>query len=325
MLCEELMNPILVALDGSTFAEASIPIAIGLARQLEAPIELVTVHEAAPGLHNISGSSAQEHELEREQVAQRHQAAVRTLNALRDRIAQRPDAPVVTMRVLAGVPAERLLEHAQECGARILVVTTHGLGGLSRQWMGSVTDALVRHATIPMVTVRPDVTHANVAVEALPDWSLNRVLVTLDGSIGAERILEPLSALLPESVEYRLMRVVSPQNPLLRVLLPTSEHERDLAEQRQRATTYLEGIAARLQAQGIRATHRIMTDSAPAQAIADGAHEPDVDLVAIATHGRGALGRIMLGSVADKVLRTADKPVLLYRVNERAAATQPAS
>ncbi len=318
------MNPILVALDGSTFAEASIPVAIGLARRLGAPIELVTVHEAAPGLHNLSGSSAQEHELEREQVALRHKEAVRTLHALRARIVRHPDAPLVTTTVLAGVPAERLLEHAQKCGARILVLTTHGLSGLSRQWMGSVTDALVRHATIPMVTVRPDVTHANVALDALPDWSLNRVLVTLDGSIGAERILEPLGALLPASVEYRLLRVVTPQNPLLRALTPTSEHERDLVEQRQRATTYLEGIDARLQAQGIRATHRIMTDSVPAQAIADGAHEPDVDLVAIATHGRSAVGRLMLGSVADKVLRIADKPVLLYRVNERNDVTQPA-
>ncbi len=318
------MNTILVALDGSSFAEASIPVAIGLARQLDAQLELVTVHEPSPSMHNISGSSAQEHVLEREQVARRHEAAVRTLQAMREQIEQRPNAPVVKTTVLAGAPAERLLAHATESGARILVVTTHGLGGLSRQWMGSVTDSLVRHATIPIVTVRPDLTYGNAAPTVHADWSLNRLLVTLDGSTTAEQILHPLQALFPTSVDYRVLRVVSPQSPVLRAITPTSEHERDLTEQRLRATSYLEGITSRLESQGIHATARIMTDSVPAQAIADCAHEPDIDLVAIATHGRGMIGRLMLGSVADKVLRTADKPVLLYRVRD-SESTPPAS
>ncbi len=307
------MKTLLVALDGSSFAEASIPVALGLAKQLGAAIELVSVHEPTPGLHNISGSSAQEHALEREQVAQRHEAAVRMLEAVRERIAQRADAPVVTTTVLAGSPAERLLEHARERGASLLIVATHGRGGLSRQWMGSVTDALIRHATIPIVTVRPDTTHGTPKTDAHTEWTLRRLLVTLDGSHAAESILGPLHALLPTAVAYRLLQVISPQHQMLRALTPTSEHERDLAEQRQRASTYLENLEARLQAAGVSTSHRIMTDSAAAHAIVNCAHEPDIDLVAIATHGRGAIGRLALGSVADKVLRSADKPVLLFR------------
>jgi nucleotide-binding universal stress UspA family protein len=319
------MNSILVALDGSLFAEASIPVAIGLARRLDASIDLVTVHEPPPAAHNISGSSTQEHVLEREQVARRHAEAVRTLHALRAQIVQRPDAPIVTTHVLAGEPAERLLEYAQETDAKILIVTTHGLGGLSRQWMGSVTDSLVRRATIPIVTVRPVAIPADGVPISTADWSLDRLLVTLDGSPNAERILEPLGTLFPTGVEYGLLRVVSPQNPLLRAVTPTAAHDQNLIEQRQHATAYLDTIGTRLQAQGIRATRRIMTDSTPAHAIADRAHEPDIDMIAIATHGRGAVGRLMLGSVADKVLRTADKPVLLYRVTGHDADTPSTS
>jgi len=318
------MKTILVALDGSSFAEATLPVALGLAKQLGAQIELVTVHEPMPGRHNISGSSTHEHVLERELIAARHEAAVRALDAVRDRIMQRADAPVVTTTVLAGVPAERLLKHATERGASLLIVATHGLGGLSRQWMGSVTDALVRHATIPIVTVRPDASYESRTPDARAEWTLRRLLVTLDGSKAAERILEPLQALVPTTVAYQLLRVISPQNQLLRALTPTSEHERDLAEQRQAATDYLDEIKARLQAAGVSATQRIMTDSVVAHAIADCAHEPDIDLVAIATHGRGAIGRLALGSVADKVLRSTDKPVMLFRVTTDDAGTEPA-
>ncbi|WP_373067520.1 hypothetical protein [Gemmatimonas sp.] len=81
-----------------------MPVALGLAKQLGAQIELVTVHEPMPGRHNISGSSAHEHVLERELIAARHAAAVRSLDAVRDGIIQRADAPVVTTTVL---PASR--------------------------------------------------------------------------------------------------------------------------------------------------------------------------------------------------------------------------
>ncbi|WP_373059621.1 universal stress protein [Gemmatimonas sp.] len=181
----------------------------------------------------------------------------------------------------------------------------------------------MRHATIPIVTVRPDAAYESRTPEARAEWTLRRLLVTLDGSSAAERILEPLQALVPTTVSYRLLRVISPQSQLLRALTPTSEHEGDLAEHRQRATAYLDEIKAQLEASGVSATYRIMTDTVVAHAIADGVQEPDIDLVAIATHWRGAIGRLALGSVADKVLRIADKPVMLFPVTADDAGTEP--
>jgi nucleotide-binding universal stress UspA family protein len=318
------MHAIMVALDGSSFAHASIPVALGLARQLGAPLDLVTVHEPPPGVHSLSGSSAQEHVLERELMAHQREVARRALHDLREQLTQLRDAPVVTTTELTGAPAEQLRTHARDSSARLLVVTTHGHGGLSRQWMGSVTDALVRDSTIPIVTVRPDTTQHNVVADLETDWSLKRLLITLDGSANAERILEPLRELIPVNVAFHLLRVVVPPSPVLRALMPADEDERERAEQRLSATIYLDHVATRLQAQGIHTTHRVMTDRVPAHAIADGAHEPDIDMVAIATHGRSGIGRALLGSVADKVLRTVNKPVLLYRISEYHETTIPA-
>jgi nucleotide-binding universal stress UspA family protein len=309
---------VLVALDGSPFAEAAIPVALGLARSIGADIELVTVCDAAPGSHNLSGSSTQEHALEREQHARQHHDAVHSLNAVRARIARLPGAPTVTTTVLSGVPAEQILAQAQTSGARVLVVTTHGRGGLARQWIGSVTDALVRHATQPVVTVRPPHHDDAPAADAAPsaswsDWSLRTLLVSLDGTPSSESVLDPLRALLAVPVAYVLMRAIVPPPAAQRALVGEHAAEAELAMQGARATEHLTAVQARLHRHGLHATGCTHYHAAPAHAILDCAREHHVDLIAMATHGRGGIGRLMLGSVADKVLRTADRPVLLYR------------
>jgi nucleotide-binding universal stress UspA family protein len=311
------MTRIMVALDGSAFANAALPVAIGLARTLGASLELVTVHEAMPGLHNLSGSSTHEHALDRDRVAELHAAALQALESARQHIVGLPDAPAVSTAVLAGVPAERLLEHADASGAQLLIVTTHGVGGLSRQWMGSVTDALVRHATLPIVTVRPperDDGGTGPDTGAFYAWSLRKMLVTLDGTRASESVLDCLQTLFADRAEYLLMRAAAPLHPAVRALATGREYTQDLIDQQALAESYVAGVQSRLQQAGLRATSCTRVDLAPARAIVDCADENAVDMIAIATHGRGPIGRFMLGSVADKVVRTASIPVLLVRV-----------
>ncbi len=85
--------------------------------------------------------------------------------------------------------------------------------------------------------------------------------------------------------------------------------ERHLAE----ATDYLEGVAGRLRARSQRVQVRVVTSRNPAEAILGDARDHGIDLVALATRGRGELTRLLLGSVADKVARGATTPVLVYR------------
>ncbi len=86
-------------------------------------------------------------------------------------------------------------------------------------------------------------------------------------------------------------------------------HEQDRAH----AEDYLQGIAARLRARSVRVQTRVVVHEQPAVAILEEVKLRQADLVALATHGRGGLQRLLLGSVADKVLRGAGVPVLVHR------------
>jgi nucleotide-binding universal stress UspA family protein len=78
------------------------------------------------------------------------------------------------------------------------------------------------------------------------------------------------------------------------------------------AQIYLEQVAERLAAQGLTTRIEVVVAPQPAIAIQEQAQQDRIDLIAMATYGRGGLARVLLGSVADKVLRGATAPVLLY-------------
>ena len=90
-------------------------------------------------------------------------------------------------------------------------------------------------------------------------------------------------------------------------------HEDDRAK----AQSYLNGAADRLRALSLRVQTRVVVNAQPAMAILDEIKQHAPDLVALATHGRSGLVRLYPGSVADKIVRGAHIPVLLYRPVER--------
>ena len=115
--------------------------------------------------------------------------------------------------------------------------------------------------------------------------------------------------------DYTLMQVVDAivvaSSPLM---IDQSERAYAALHQRQDdAKQYLERLAAPLRADGQPIATQVLVDPQPALAILRGAQELGSDVIALATHGNGGVRRLLLGSVADKVLRGADRPVLLYR------------
>ncbi|MCA2988754.1 MAG: universal stress protein [Gemmatimonas sp.] len=310
------MPTLLVALDGSSFADASLPVAVGMARRLRADLLLVSVLDSDPWRYATGGAPFADSRLEDEHAAEWRTAVQRYLDGAAARIAMLTNAPVVHTRILTGPIADALVGCATAVNAAMLVVTTHGRGGPSRAWLGSVADALIRLSPVPVVAVRP----ADAPPpQTLPEWQLRRVLVPLDGSPDSESVLTPLKPLLADSVECVLMRAVSPLHPMLRAVATGAEYERDLAEQRTLVTRYLTGVEGALQREGVAATHCAPEEFDPQRAIGDCADSLDVDLIALATRGRGPVGRLLLGSVADKVLRTTSHPVLLHRMPATAA------
>ena len=84
------------------------------------------------------------------------------------------------------------------------------------------------------------------------------------------------------------------------------------------ANVYLDRIAARMKQDGFEVETRVLVDSRPASAILSYADDHEVDLIAMATHGRGGVPRAVMGSVTDKVVRGAHRPVLVVRPAEEA-------
>jgi nucleotide-binding universal stress UspA family protein len=84
----------------------------------------------------------------------------------------------------------------------------------------------------------------------------------------------------------------------------------------------LEGVAERLRRSGMRVRTHVAVDSSAARAVLEYANETRVDLIALATHGRGALARAFMSSVADKVMRGATMPVLIVPPPRTAVAVE---
>jgi nucleotide-binding universal stress UspA family protein len=198
-------------------------------------------------------------------------------------------------------------------------MTTHGRGAFARFWLGGVADALIRRSTVPILLLR------------LPDGepscadppTFQHILIPLDGSTLAERILEPALEFggLMQS-HYTLLRVVGPvahAGHLPRGQIVRRDDRAIQAAWRQ-AQNELEHVAQRLQAAGAEVRTSTLIAEEPAAAILGAARQHRVDLIAMATQGRTGLRRLFLGSTATAVLRGADRPVLLWRLQQEEQA-----
>lgn len=150
-----------------------------------------------------------------------------------------------------------------------------------------------------------------------------RLLVPLDGSPLAEAIL-PIAARMARglSLEILLLRAVRDDPP--RVVEAGRHIVIDQTAQRTReAEEYLQGVADRLSAAGLRVRTTVRAGDAAREILA-GAREGEADLIAMSTHGRGALGRLLHGSVTEAVLHRTDLPVFVVRAAESDKRTQAA-
>jgi nucleotide-binding universal stress UspA family protein len=219
----------------------------------------------------------------------------------------------VSSALLDGPVVDALADYAR-CGrADLIVMTTHGRGPLSRFWLGSVADNLMRLVSQPLLLTRPQ--------EPAPDLKtqpvLRHVWIPLDGSELAEQILGPALALGKlAQADYTLLRVVEP------VILPDYHFAGNVAsgvdpemlrKLRSEAQDYLNRVADRLRDQGNQVQTRVVLNRPAADAILEEVHAHAGSVIAVATHGRGGIARLLLGSVADKVVRGATVPVLIQR------------
>ena len=302
-----MTKSIIVPLDGSPLGANALPVAVSLARQVGAEIHLIHVHRQPVLLHGAPAYDLQfDFEMERQMGADLQQTA----RALR----VETGLPI-TATLFEGSTEETLLERIAAERPWLVVMSSHGYGGLQRMWHGSVVDVLVRHAGVP-VLVAPDLGDARPTPRAVTEPAFRNILLPLDGSALAEEIVEFVTELgEPVRTTFTLLRVIVP-TPMFAPPTPTPSlivvDERDIKRLARKALAHFERTAAALKQHGFRAVPEIVVHSQPAAAILRFADEHPTDLIALSTHGHGGFVRAILGSVADKVMREADVPVLLH-------------
>ncbi|MBI4545366.1 MAG: universal stress protein, partial [Gemmatimonadetes bacterium] len=281
-----MSKSILVPLDGSAFSEHALPVALGIARARGVGIHLVHVHVPVP--HGLAGELGALLDPALEQRLE-----VRELDYLERVAAQvRSRLPLdVRVAALEGAVVENLLRHARSADVDLIVMTTHGRGGFERAWLGSVADGLVRRAGIPLLLIRNGETRARVELD--PVLAFQHVLVPLDGSELAEAVLGPATSLGDlAGAGYTLLRVIRPVYVLGRyVPQPGRPDPNDLQVQMRDAGSYLPGVAGRLRAGSAEVATAVIVHASPAAGILDFAERNAVDLIAMATHGRGGVSR----------------------------------
>lgn len=298
-----MLKTILVPVDGSPLAERAVPYAVKLAKAAGAKVALLRVLDTLrPGRR---AASEPDPRVQLEATAERARAGG-------------AEVETVTRQVYYGDTAAVIVQAAREERAGLIVMSTHGRGSLGRWLYGSVADAVLRTAEVPIALVPADCGRPWPAKRPL------RLLVPLDGSDLAAAALGPAAELADGmGAELLLLSVVQP--PTYAYAEGYAYLALDPEKERAAAARELQAAAEKLRT-GSRIVKTRVELGFPVEAILEVAREADIDLVVMATHGRGGLARLVLGSVATGTLQRSGLPVLLVRPSGLARpAEEPAN
>lgn len=291
---------LLVPLDGSTFSEHALALARPIARRAGSRLHLVLIHTPL-ALHtsDIAPIRLTEQWEDEHRERERHYLEGQAGEL-------RAEGLEVDTEVRDGDVARELTAMAES--ADLLVLATHGRGGLGRAWLGSVADSLIRHVEKPVLLVRPDEDDPTPR----PALEPRHILAATDGSEASVATLDHAASIARLfDARITLLRVVAFPGGLASPYIPhTAEMDREAVERGdEEARTSLASLAERFA--DLEVQTRVGHAFQPARGILRAAEEIGCDLVAVGTHRRTALGRAVLGSTADKVVRAASVPVLV--------------
>lgn len=295
---------IMVPTDGSGFDREAILVALRVAERCDAKVRLVRV--VSTGAYFGMAASPDAVMFTPEMLRAEQDAALSELYALAAECRSLSDVDV-TADLELGPIADVLAGYARRNEIDLIVISSHGRRGIARLSLGSITDSLIRGTTIPVLVVKPRATY--LTPEATKEF--HHIVVPLDGSALAEQIL---ARIIP------LAKMEEAEVTLLHVLAPSADaYEND--EQRRLpwwekkvagAKAYLTRRAAEVRAEGVPATIEVVIGELVPATITDYARRVGADLIAIATHGRGGFARVIHGSVADGVTKSAMSSILVF-------------
>lgn len=298
------MTQILVPLDGSPLSEQVLPCAMALGRGLEAELLLFGAVSIPPETEDILAKAGVKAESLLEELK------TEANDHLGEAVDRLRDSGLQARRIVhCGPAAESIVSYAEQMDVRQIVMATHGYNGPNRWTHGSVAERVLQSASVPVLLLRVK----EKSFDSRQPMCCQRILVPLDGSVRAERVL-PVVAPIAKALASELVLF---QVPIVYVsgwmtgewFLPV---QGVLATAEQDAQDYLGHVASHLQEQGVQASIATAIGGVAASIIGY-AEENGIDLIAMCTHGRTGLRRWTLGSVADRVLRAGRVPILLVR------------
>lgn len=303
-----MLDSLLIPLDGSEFSEHTLPYARSVAKASGARVHLAHVHVPHPPEDLLLNPQFQFEGVSMGEYDKEYRSEEKDyLEGVAARFHDQTGVEVV-QELLEGDVRESIEAYADQAKTDLILMSTHGRTGLSRFWLGSVADDLVRNLTLPILLVPP----GEESGESKPEVDFEHILVPLDGSSWGESILGPALDLgWKAGAKFTLLHVVPTSRVVGARTYPVPMGH--LEERRNRAKEYLSEVAERLAAQSVEVECRVVDHSSPARAVLVMADTEDVDLIALATHGHRAITRAVLGSVADKVVRASSRPVLVQR------------
>lgn len=201
--------------------------------------------------------------------------------------------------IIPGNPAPTIVEYAEEYDHDLVVMPTHGREGMSRYLIGSVSEKVVRLSSVPVLTVRMQ-----------PDEELvfpyENILIPTDGSTAATRAANHLLDLAASmGATVHILSVVDDTALGLDVRSTVSEKETEQA-----ANDAVDTLVSEAEERGVTSIVREVIHGTPAEEILNYIDSNDIHVVGMGTIGKRGTDRILLGSIAEKTVRSATVPVI---------------
>ncbi|WP_433629424.1 universal stress protein [Halomicrococcus sp. NG-SE-24] len=285
-----MFDNILVPTDGSDCAQAAVGYAEDLATRYEARVHTLSVADSRT-LENVP----QHDQIKNERV----DLVARAHNELSE------SGIPVEQAVRTDIPHKAILTYTSEQDIDLIVMGTHGRTGVERYLLGSVTEKVVRLSNVPVLTVK-------AKDDGEITYPYTDILVPTDGSEGAEAAIGP-AVDIASTYDARIHALSVIDTMAMGTDVGSGAILDALEESAQSAVETIEEQATQA---SVSAVETAIEHGNPYRGIRSYVEELDIDLVVMGTHGRSGIERYLLGSVAEKTVRTSPVPVMTVRQPE---------
>ena len=284
-----MYDTILVPVDGSDPATDAVEAAVSLSRAVDATLSVLAVLEPTLLVGETASANPSPEDLDQLTTAATEHALSMAADAGID----------CEITVAKGTPHEEITARAREGDADLIAMGAQGRTSLSRALLGSVTERTLRTSDVPVLTVR----------ESEAEWSVDDVVVPTDGSDFAAAAADQAYGVASAcDATLHAITVVEPMT-LATAYATGSGLPSVAASLKEQSGEDAEAVCERAAERGLDCETTVSVGR-PREAISEYAEEHSIDLIAMGTHGRTSLNRVLLGSVTERTVREGPAPVL---------------